>query len=158
MPFTTTTALLVAAGVSAVGAVSAGVAEKDRADFSAADQIQQAAREREISKEEEIDFRRKQSRIFAASRAAGGGSGTDLSTGSNLLTAQDFAAETELQALRIRAGGKTASSRLIDQSKLTKASGFKICPLSIFLSCLVACLIYSKELVHLRRSQRTAIE
>ena len=124
MPFTTTTALMLGAtAVTAAGAVAEGASEKAQADFSAADQIQQAAREREISKEEETDFRRRASRIAAASRAAGGGSGTDLSTGSNLLTAQDHAAEVELQALRIRAGGKTASQRRIEQAQLTKSAG-----------------------------------
>ncbi len=114
---------LLAGGVSAVGALSEGEAGKDQADFQAADQIQRAIRERQIAKEDEIDFRRQQSRVFAASRAAGGGSGVDLSTGSPILVAGDFAAETELQALRIRSGGKTKASRLFDQSRLTKAAG-----------------------------------
>ena len=44
-----TVGMVASAGVSAAGAAAEGVAEKDRADFQAADQIQQAAREREIA-------------------------------------------------------------------------------------------------------------
>ena len=123
MPFTATTALLVAGGVAAAGAVSSGMAEKERSDFSAADQIQNAVRAKEISEEEATDFERRASRAAGASIAKGGGSGVQLNTGSNLLAQQDHAAEVELQALRIRAGGKTESQRLIEQASLTKAAG-----------------------------------
>ena len=124
MPFTTTTALLLGAtAVSAAGAVAAGSAEKSQSDFSAADQIQQAAIERAIAKEEEIDFRRGASRVAATSQATGGGSGVQLNTGSNLLVKQDHAAEVELQAQRIRQGGKSQSQRLIEQAQLTKSAG-----------------------------------
>ena len=114
---------MAASAVGAVGAASEGQDKKEAAEFSAADQLQLAAREREISKVEEGDFRRVQSRFFADNRAASGGSGVQLNTGSNLLAAQDFAAEVELQAMRIRAGGDTRATRLETQALLTKRAG-----------------------------------
>lgn len=118
------TMLVLASSVaSAVGSVSEGVASKNQADFEAADQRQRAVREREIATQDEIDFRRQQSRAAAASRAAGGRSGVISSTGSSLLAASDFASETELNALRIKAGGETTASRLEEQARLTKSAG-----------------------------------
>lgn len=124
MPFTTTTALMLGAtAVSAAGAVGSGMAEKNRSDFSAAEQVQNAIRGKEISDLEAEDFLKAASRTAADSRAAGGGSGTVLNTGSNLLAQQDHAAEVENQARRIRAGGQTELQRGIEQSRLTKSAG-----------------------------------
>lgn len=123
MPITGTTALLIAAGVSAAGAISQGAAQADRANFEAAVTRQRAGRTREIAAAEEEDFRRNQSRSFAQRRAALGASGIDIGTGSSLLAAGDFAAETELNALRIRAGGKTQATRLEQQAQLLRAGG-----------------------------------
>ena len=123
MAIATSTALLLAGvAISAVGAIGSGIAAGEQADFEAADLAQRAVREREIAEQNEKDFRREQSRLMAQSRANQGGSGVITSTGSPLLAAEDFASETELQALRIRAGGLTESSRLAQQSQLTKSA------------------------------------
>ena len=123
MPITTSTAILLAAGVTAVSAISQGQAARSQARFQAAVNEQQAARERLISAGEEEDFRRRQSRLFAQRRAALGKSGVEIGTGSPLLVASDFAAEIELQALRIRSGGETRATRLEQQALLTRRAG-----------------------------------
>ncbi len=118
-----TTFALIAASIAAVGSISAGVDASNAADFQAATQRQQAIREREVAGQEEEDFRRDQSRRLASKRAALGASGIDPSTGTSLLAAKDFAAEAELQALRIRSGGATSATRLQQQATLTSAVG-----------------------------------
>lgn len=123
MPITGTTALLLAAGVSAAGSIAAGQAARGQGDFQAAVSRQQAGRTREIAAAEEQDFRRRQSRSFAQRRAAMGASGVEIGTGSSLLASGDFAAETELNALRIRAGGATQATRLEQQARLQRAAG-----------------------------------
>ncbi len=124
MPFTTITALLLGAtAVSAAGAAAGGIAEKNKSDFSAAEQVQNAVRAKEISDLNAEDFLRGASKSFADSRAAGGGSGVQLNTGSNLIAAHDHAAEVENQARRIRAGGQTELQRGVEQAQLTKLAG-----------------------------------
>lgn len=121
----TTLALLttISTGISVVGTLAEASATADQADFQAATQRQQAIREREVSAQEEEDFRRDQSRRLASRRAALGASGIDPSSGTSLLAAKDFAAEAELQALRIRSGGATTATRLEQQSALSSAAG-----------------------------------
>ncbi len=123
MAIATSTAILLAAGIGAAGSISQGIAAKGQSDFQANVSRQRAASERQISASEEEDFRRKQSRLFAERRAASGRSGVEIGTGSPLLAAGDFAAETELQALRIRAGGKIRSGRLEQGAVLTRMGG-----------------------------------
>ena len=124
MAIATSTMLAMGAiGMAAAGAIGGGIDSKNKASFQAADQSQQADREREIAGIQEDDFRRDQSRIAAGSRAAGGQSGVDQSTGSALLAMSDFEAETELNALRIRAGGQTQGQRLDEQAVLTASAG-----------------------------------
>lgn len=123
MPLSTPVALLISAGVSAAGAIAQGQQAKAQAKFQAAVNEQQAARTRQISAGQEEDFRRRQSRLFAERRAALGAAGVEAGTGTPLLTFGDFAAETELQALRIRSGGQTQATRLEQQASLTRAGG-----------------------------------
>ncbi len=117
------TLALISAGFQAVGAISQGQAAGRQADFKAAVTQQQAERERQVSASEEEDFRRRQSAILAQRRAGLGAAGVEIGTGTPLLAAGDFAAETELQALRIRSGGETRSTRLEQQAELTSAGG-----------------------------------
>ena len=84
---------------------------------------EQAARELEIAKAEEDDFRRNQARVFGQLRADMGASGVRLDTGSPITAMFDFALETELQASRIRSGGQTVSSRLKQQADLIRLAG-----------------------------------
>src|SRR3990167_1939061 len=123
MAIASTTLLLIAAGLSAASAVSQGKADRAQADFQARINEQQAQREREVSDEEERDFRKVQSANLAERRAALGKSGVDLSSGSPLLASSDFAAETELQAQRIRRGGETKATRLGQQADFLRQAG-----------------------------------
>ena len=86
---------------------------------------QRAQREREIAVAEESDFRRSQSRNLAERRAALGGAGVRLDTGSPVLAMGDFVAEAEIQARRIRAGGAMDALRLEQQANLLRATGTK---------------------------------
>ena len=123
MAIATSTALLIAAGITAASAISQGQAAKKQAKFQAAVNEQKAARERQFSASEEKDFRRRQSQLFAERRAALGAAGIEIGTGTPLIAAGDFAAETELQALRIRSGGETQATRLEQQAQLRRAAG-----------------------------------
>src|SRR3546814_552523 len=134
-----TTLLAIGAGaaalsgaVGAVGAISSGKAQANAAEYQAEVTQQQADQERIASRQDEEDFRRDQSRLLAQRRAAMGGSGVDMATGSPLLANEDFASEVELQARRIRAGGETRATRLGQQAGLyesqagsAKTAGFK---------------------------------
>jgi len=114
---------ITAAILSGASTVFQGVSASQQAGAQAKINEQQAASQRQISEAEADDFNRRQSAVLAQRRAEGGASGIDLGTGSALLAAQDFAAETSLQALRIRAGGRIKASRLEQQAALTRRAG-----------------------------------
>ena len=118
-----TAAILGGAAVSALGESAQGRAGKAEANFSAAIQKQQAANTQQVAAVNERDFRRQQSRVMAARRAARGASGVSSDTGSPLLADADMAREIELQAQRIRYGGQVESQRLNQQAALTKMAG-----------------------------------
>lgn len=109
--------------LGAFGAISEGQDARRQANFIARVNEQQAYRERQISAEEERDFRKNASATLAERRAALGAAGVQLSTGSPLLASEDFAAETELQALRIRRGGETRASRLEQEAAMSRRAG-----------------------------------
>ena len=134
MAFSSTALLLGSSLAEAVGSIFAGNAAKTAAEFEAKAirkqtglqaQIteEQAQREKEIAIAEEEDYRREQARLFAARRAAMGASGVRLDTGSPILAFGDFAAETELMANRIRAGGDITTARLKQQAALIRSGG-----------------------------------
>ena len=123
MAVASTTALLIAASLAAAGSLSQGYAANKQARFEAGIRDQQAGREREIAVGEERDFRRRQSAVLAERRAALGGSGVQIDTGTPLLGSEDFAAEVELQARRIQAGGQTRATRLEQEASLRRAGG-----------------------------------
>ena len=114
---------LVGSALSAVSAIREGNAAKATANLQAGISQQKADSERNQSAADERDFRANQSRVLAARRAALGGSGTRQDVGSNLLVAEDFASEAELQALRIRGGGEIRATRAEQQAKLTRFKG-----------------------------------
>ncbi len=118
-----TIATVGSAAISAVGAIQQGQAAKAQGDLQAQVLQQQAASKRQVAAANEEDFRSRQSRVLAARRAALGGSGTDPSSGSPLLVSQDFAGETELQALRIRTGGEVRATRAEQQAQLQRFQG-----------------------------------
>lgn len=124
MVVTTATALAAASlVVGAVGTVAQGQAASNQAKFQSEVQRQQAERERQIASANESDFRRKESAVLAHRRALMGASGVEAGTGSPLLTSEDFAAETELNALRIRAGGETNATRLEQSAQMSGLAG-----------------------------------
>ncbi len=117
-------ALLLASGaISAVGAIREGNAAKAQADLQADVLKQQATQSRLQASANEQDFRARQSRAQATRRAGQGASGTQQSSGSPLLVAQDFAGEAELQALRIRTGGEVKATRLEQSAQQKRFAG-----------------------------------
>lgn len=127
MAFTTILAAIGTA-VSVVGALRQGQAQQNQANYQAGLYEQQAAitdqqaqSERTAARQSEEDFRRENALLMGRRRAALGASGVDISTGSPLLTAEDFASEAELGALRIRAGGEATATRLQQQAGLQRS-------------------------------------
>lgn len=118
-----TIATIGGAAISAVGAIRQGNAARAQSDLQSQVLQQQATSERGQAAANEEDFRRNQSRVLAARRAALGASGIDQSTGSPLLVAEDFAGETELQALRVRTGGEIRATRAEQQAQLQRFTG-----------------------------------
>ncbi len=123
MEFLVPALLIGGTALSAVGAIQSGQALSDRQDFQAQVAEQQADSERVASRQEEEDFRRQQSFLMARRRAMLGASGVQVTSGSPLLVSQDFARETELNALRIRSGGNIRATRLEQQADLFRSSG-----------------------------------
>lgn len=115
--------LLAGAGIGAIGQVAQGFAAQRAADFQAGILRQQATRERQQAESKEEDFRRNQSRVLAARRAALGASGVEPGAGSPLLVSEDFAGEVELQALRIRSGGELRTTRAEQKAVLQRFQG-----------------------------------
>lgn len=123
MAIATGTMLAISAGMSAMSAIQQGKAARKQADQAAglADSQasvtdQQAARERELAAASAGDFARSQRATAAQARAAMGASGVRGDTGSPVLAFGDFAAETELQRLRILSGGESTARRLEQQA------------------------------------------
>lgn len=107
-----------------VAAVVAGVAAKRSADQKAKtikreEKIaeQQADRERQAGIAESNDFRRRNSRLLATSRALRAGSGVSAA-GSPLLVDEATAGEIELGALRIQNVRETRRTSLRNQASL----------------------------------------
>jgi hypothetical protein len=114
---------LASAGVGAVGAIQQGQAASKQAKFQSTVMQQQAERERQIAEAKEADYRRDQNRLMAERRAASGATGVEMGTGSPLLATEDFARESELNALRIRNGGEVNAGRLEQQAALYRTAG-----------------------------------
>ena len=117
---TTTLAVIAAVGAvtSAVGAIRAGNAAKNQADFQAKVAQNQATRAKQVAASDADAFRRARSRDLATLRSQKG----ELQ-GSTLLAAEDFAAEAEVNRLNILQGGDINSQRLNEQAGLFRTSG-----------------------------------
>jgi hypothetical protein len=111
---------LVGAALSAVAAISAGQAQANAAEFNAEMAQQQAERERQIADGESKDYRRRNSRLLATSRARRAGSGV-TSQGSPLLVDEATAAEIELGAHDILAGGAANAYGYRQQAALSRS-------------------------------------
>lgn len=116
-------ALVAGAVLAAAGTAYTGVQQAQQADTQAGIMAQQARSERQAAAAAEADFRRQQSREMGRRRAMMGGTGVDPSSGSSLLATEDFAAEVELGALRIRHGGQVGATRLEQQAAMERARG-----------------------------------
>ena len=113
----------VGTAVQALGAIQKGQAAQSQANLQASILQQQAERERQEAEAREEDFRRRQSLNLAFRRAALGASGVVQGEGSPLLVGEDFAAEVEFQALRIRSGGELRATRAEQQAALQRFQG-----------------------------------
>ncbi len=111
-----TAATVVGTALSAIGAIRQGSLQSSAL-------AQQAERERQQSEIREEDFRRKQARLEGTRRARLGAAGVEPGAGSPLLASEEFAGESELQALRIRSGGEAVATRLEQQAQLTRSKG-----------------------------------
>lgn len=111
------------AAISAVGAIRQGQAAEAQSNLQAGILRQQADRDRQEAAAKEEDFRRNQSRVLAARRAALGAAGIEPASGSPLLVSEDFAGEVELQALRVRSGGELRATRAEQQASLQRFKG-----------------------------------
>jgi hypothetical protein len=109
--------------VGTVGAIQQGQAASSQANYQSTIMKQQADREREVAAAQEEDYRRGQRRLMSERRAASGATGVEFSTGSPLLATEDFARESELNALRIRNGGQVSAGRLESQAGLYRTAG-----------------------------------
>lgn len=111
---------LVGTLLSAAGSLAAGRAEARTAEFNAAMAQQQAVRERDIARREAEDHRRRNGRLLATARARRAGSGV-TSEGSPLMVDEAGAAEIELGARNILAGGAAAAYRYRQSAALDRA-------------------------------------
>ncbi len=121
----TTAAIIVAAAAVAGAGATAASAAAARGQAKAQSKVmkQQAEQERRRALEKERDFRRRQRRLQASVRAAGGARGIEMGTGSPLLAERDFSTETEVMADRIKRGGDLSATRLEQQASLIKQAG-----------------------------------
>lgn len=119
------TPVLLAASLalSAVGAVSSGMAAKKAADFNAAIALQRAQRERDIANRNADIFRRRQNALSANERARRAGAGVLPGTGTPLLVADAFLDEVLIGEATIRAGGETRATRLEAEASLARFRG-----------------------------------
>lgn len=99
----------------AFGQIQASRAASAQAQFQANVFQQQAERRRQEATIREQDFRRRQARLSGRQRALFGGAGVTFE-GTPLLVQEDTAAEIELAALNIRAGGAVEATRLEQQA------------------------------------------
>jgi hypothetical protein len=101
---------------------AAGAAQAASLDFQARIAERQAVREEEIAKLEAARLRKDNAsigeRLFALQSAFG-----DASTGTNLLLQQDFARDSEFDALLVEAGGDTAAANLRTDATLRRFEG-----------------------------------
>lgn len=110
-------------GISALGSIQQGRAAKQSADYQAGILHQQADRERQVGDANASDFLVRESRVMASRRALLSASGVESGEGSPLAVSQDFAGDTELQALRIRDNAAVSASRLDESAALQQQAG-----------------------------------
>jgi len=107
----------------AFGAIRQGQAAAAQAAFQARVFEQQAAFARQRAARREAVFRRDVRRVKGTQRALLAKSGVKVEEGSPLLLQVETAAQAELEALTIRAGGDITSARLRQQAILQRMAG-----------------------------------
>ena len=117
-----TTLLIASMAVSAVGAISQGVAAQQAAQFNAAVARQQAEIERQRGALEEERERRRNRAILGAQRAGFSRAGVALE-GTPLLVQEETAAEAELDALTVRFGGQLGTARELARARAERFGG-----------------------------------
>jgi hypothetical protein len=112
-------------GLSTVGTIAGGVAEKNSADFEA-QQMDMKAKEEVAASQRDALAKRKEgavinSRAQALAAASGGGAGTDAPTIVKLMS--DTAGEADYNAQTSMYGGYSRAAGLRDSAKGRRASG-----------------------------------
>ena len=113
----TTAFLIASAAISAIGAISSGMASSKQAKFQAALARQRAEREREIGELNADERRREGSRLAAQQRARLAAAGVEPDTGTALLLDTNLNAETEFQALLAENAGATQAAQSESQAR-----------------------------------------
>ena len=111
---------LISTALSAAATIAATQSQAKAAEFTAEMAQQQADRERQTAARDAADHRRRNSRNLAASRARRAGSGV-TAQGSPLLIDEATAAEIELGAQDILAGGAAAAYGDRQRAALSRA-------------------------------------
>jgi len=115
-------AVVVAAAVSAYAAYEAGQQQEAQAKYQSKIAKNQAQAAKNAAEVAEANRREQDRRIMAEQRALVGGSG--LSTeGAPLFVLLDSVKEAELDAIRLRYGGKLQEGGFLDQSALLQYQG-----------------------------------
>ncbi len=104
--------------VGAAGALSSAASASSQAKFQQALAHQRAGREREIAELDATAKRKEGAALAGKQRALLAGSGVETGTGTALLLETDLAAETEYQALLIKAGGLTQAAQSESEAAL----------------------------------------
>lgn len=113
----------VSSGISAIGQIQAGQAAAAQAAFQSRVLHQQAAFERQRAAIQEAQFRRDAARLGGKQRALLAKAGVRVAEGSPLLLQVETAAQAELEALTIRAGGDITAARLRQEAILQRMRG-----------------------------------
>jgi len=113
---------LASAAVGTVSSIAAGQAQANAAEYSADVAQQQAERERLIAERESKDYRRRQSRLLATSKARRAASGVTHQASPPLVD-EATAAEIELGAQDILSGGAATAYGYRQQAALSRSRG-----------------------------------
>ncbi len=113
----------VSSGISAIGQIQAGQAAAAQAAFQSRVLHQQAAFERQRAAIQEAQFRRDAARLGGKQRTLLAKAGVRVAEGSPLLLQVETAAQAELEALTIRAGGDITAARLRQEAILQRMRG-----------------------------------
>jgi len=107
--------------VGGISAIQSGKAQQQQSNFQAQQLAQQQERERQIGEQEVEDFRRRAASRQATADAGRGAMGI-TGAGSPTLAEEDFLAEIEVQAARIKGASDARQQRLQSEEELERFS------------------------------------